>query len=83
MGWMADFQKRSTVVTAGEITNASGTCYLPADMVDDLGNPNGHGHFRLNEKLLELSMINSDGAGGHQVLFQVDLEKAQAPVSWK
>jgi hypothetical protein len=48
-------------------------------MVNDLGNPNiGHVRVRQNGKLLELSMTNSDGAGGHFVLFQVDLAKAQA-----
>lgn len=62
-----------TVVTAVEITNASGTCSLPANMVNDLGNPNiGHVHVRQNGKLLELSMNNSDGAGGHSVLFQIN-----------
>jgi hypothetical protein len=77
-GYGVDGGFPKTVVTAVEITNASGTYSLPADMVDDLGNPSGHGHVRLNEKLLELSMSNSDGAGWHQVLFQVDLAKAQA-----
>ena len=68
-----------TVVTAVEITNASGTYSLPANMVNDLGNPNiGHVHVRKNGKLLELSMNNSDGAGGYNALFQVDLAKAQA-----
>ena len=76
-GYGVDGGFPKTVVTAVEITNASGTYSLPADMVDDLGNPSGHGHVRLNEKLLELSMSNSDGAGWYQVLFQVDLAKAQ------
>jgi hypothetical protein len=68
-----------TVVSALEITDAAGTYSLPADMVNDLGNPNiGHVRVRENGKLLELSMTNSDGAGGHHVLFQVDLAKAQA-----
>ena len=85
-GYGVDGGFPGTVVTAVEITNASGTYSLPEDMVDDLGNPNGHGHVRLigsptairAEALLELSMTNGDGAGGHNVLFQVDLEKAQA-----
>ena len=77
-GYGVDGGFPKTVVSALEITDASGTYSLPADMVDDLGNPSGHGHVRLNEKLLELSMSNSDGAGWHQVLFQVDLAKAQA-----
>jgi hypothetical protein len=47
--------------------------------VNDLGNPNiGHVHVRQNGKLLELSMNNSDGAGGHNALFKVDLAKARA-----
>ena len=77
-GYGVDGGFPKTVVSALEITDASGTYSLPADMVDDLGNPSGHGHVRLNEKLLELSMSNSDGAGWHQVLFQVDLAKARA-----
>jgi hypothetical protein len=85
-GYGVDGGFPETVVTAVEITNNSGTYSLPADMVDDLGNPNGHVHLRLNgspavlraEELLELSMSNSDGAGAHQVLFQVDLAKGQA-----
>jgi len=78
-GYGVDGGFPETVVTAVEITNASGTYSLPADMVNDLGNPNiGHVHVRQNGKLLELSMNNSDGAGGHNVLFQVDLAKAQA-----
>ena len=68
-----------TVVTAVEITNASGTYSLPANMVNDLGDPNiGHVHVRQNGKLLELSMNGSDGAGGYDALFKVDLAKAQA-----
>jgi hypothetical protein len=85
-GYGVDGGFPGTVVTAIEITNASGTYDLPADMVDDLGNPNGHVHVRLigsptatrAEERLEFSMSNSDGAGGYQVLFQVDLAKAQA-----
>ena len=48
-GYGVDGGFPGTVVTAVEITNASGTYDLPADMVDDLGNPNGHGHVRLIE----------------------------------
>ena len=78
-GYGVDGGFPQTVVSALEITGASGTCSLPVDMVNDLGNPNiGHVRVRQNGKLLELSMTNSDGAGGHHVLFQVDLEKAQA-----
>ena len=78
-GYGVDGGFPGTVVTAVEITNASGTYSLPANMVNDLGNPDiGHVHVRQNGKLLELSMNNSDGAGGHNALFQVDLAKAQA-----
>jgi ankyrin repeat protein len=78
-GYGVDGGFPGTVVTAVEITNASGTYSLPANMVNDLGNPNiGHVHVRQNGKLLELSMNNSDGAGGHNALFKVDLAKAQA-----
>ena len=78
-GYGVDGGFPQTVVSALEITGASGTYSLPADMVNDLGNPNiGHVRVRQNGKLLELSMTNSDGAGGHHVLFQIDLAKAQA-----
>ena len=78
-GYGVDGGFPKTVVSALKITDASGSYSLPADMVEDLGNPNiGHVRVRQNGKLLELSMTNSDGAGGHFVLFQVDLEKAQA-----
>ena len=78
-GYGVDGGFPETVVSGLKITNNSGSYSLPADMVEDLGNPNiGHVRVRQNGKLLELSMTNSDGAGGHFVLFQVDLEKAQA-----
>ena len=78
-GYGVDGGFPKTIVSALKITNASGSYSLPVDMVNDLGDPNiGHVRVRQNGKLLELSMTNSDGAGGHFVLFQVDLEKAQA-----
>ena len=78
-GYGADGGFPKTVVSALKIMDASGSYSLPVDMVNDLGDPNiGHVRVRQNGKLLELSMSNSDGAGGHFVLFQVDLEKAQA-----
>ena len=78
-GYGVDGGFPKTIVSALNITNASGSYSLPVDMVNDLGDPNiGHVRVRQNGKLLELSMTNSDGAGGHFVLFQVDLEKAQA-----
>ncbi len=78
-GYGVDGGFPKTVVVALKIMDASGSYSLPVDMVNDLGNPNiGHVHVRQNGKLLELSMNNSDGAGGHNALFQVDLAKAQA-----
>ena len=78
-GYGVDGGFPKTVVSALKIMDASGSYSLPVDMVNDLGDPNiGHVRVRQNGKLLELSMTNSDGAGGHFVLFQVDLEKAQA-----
>ena len=78
-GYGVDGGLPQTIVSDLKITNNSGSYSLPADMVEDLGNPNiGHVHVRQNGKMLELSMTNSDGAGGHHVLFQVDLENAQA-----
>jgi hypothetical protein len=78
-GYGVDGGFPETIISALEITDTSGTYSLPAGMVNDLGNPNiGHVHVRRNEKLLEIRMINSDGAGGHHVLFQVDLAQAKA-----
>ena len=78
-GYGVDGGFPQTVVSSLKITNASGSYSLPVDMVNDLGNPNiRHVRIRQKGKLLEISMTNSDGAGGHFVLFQVDLEKAQA-----
>ncbi len=78
-GYGVDGGFPKTIVSALNITNASGSYSLTVDMVNDLGNPNiGHVRVRQKGKLLELSMTNSDGAGGHHVLFEVDLEKAQA-----
>ena len=78
-GYGVDGGFPKTVVSALKIMDASGSYSLPVDMVNDLGNPNiGHVRVRQNGKLLELSMTNSDGAGGHFVLFQVDLKKSQA-----
>jgi|TARA_B100000959_G_scaffold258567_1_gene293546 hypothetical protein len=78
-GYGVDGGFPQTIVAALKITNASDSYSLPVDMVNDLGNPNiRHVRIRQKDKLLEISMTNSDGAGGHFVLFQVDLEKAQA-----
>ena len=78
-GYGVDGGFPQTIVSDLKVTNNSGSYSLPADMVEDLGNPNiGHVGVRQNGKLLELSMTNSDGAGGHHVLFQIDLAKAQA-----
>jgi len=78
-GYGVDGGFPKTIVSGLKITNSYGSYSLPVDMVNDLGNPNiRHVRVQQNGKLLELSMTNSDGAGGHFVLFQVDLEKAQA-----
>ena len=78
-GYGVDGGFPQTIVSGLKVTNNSGSYSLPADMVEDLGNPNiGHVGVRQKGKLLEISMTNSDGAGGHFVLFQFDLKKAQA-----
>ena len=75
-GYGVDGGFPQTIVSGLKITGAYS---LTADLVNDLGNPNiGHVRVRQNGKLLALSMTNSDGAGGHNALFQVDLAKAQA-----
>ena len=59
-GYGVDGGFPKTVVSALKITDASGSYSLPADMVEDLGNPNiGHVRVRQNGKLLELSMTNN------------------------
>ena len=78
-GYGVDGGFPKTVVSSLKITNNSGSYSLPVDMVEDLGNPNiGHVRVRQKGKLLEISMTNSDGAGGHFVLFQIDLKTTQA-----
>lgn len=78
-GYGVDGGFPSTVLTGLEITDPSGRYILPRDMVRDLGNPTiNHVGVRRNGKILELSMMNSDGAGGHAVLYEVDLAQSRA-----
>lgn len=72
-GYGVDGGYPETIVQSLEVSDGSGTYSLPADMVNDLGNPRiDHVQVRQRGKLLELSMSNSDGAGGYHVFFQVD-----------
>ena len=72
-GYGVDGGYPETIVQSLDVSDGSGTYSLPADMVNDLGNPHiDHVQVRQNGKLLELSMSNSDGAGGHHVFFQVN-----------
>ena len=78
-GYGVDGGSPETILSGLMISEPSGNYALPDNMVNDLGNPNiEHYRMRLKGKLLELAMVNSDGAGGHFVLYQIDLAKAKA-----
>ena len=78
-GYGVDGGSPETILSGLNISAPSGNYALPEKIVTDLGNPNiGHVRTRLKGKQLDLAMVNSDGAGGHFVLFQIDLVKAKA-----
>ena len=78
-GYGVDGGCPQTVLSAVEITAVSGNYALPEKLVTDLGNPSiEHARVRQNGTLLELAMSNSDGAGGHHVLYQIDLARSKA-----
>ena len=78
-GYGMDGGSPETILSGLMISRPSGNYALPENMVTDLGNPNiEHYRMRLKGKLLELAMVNSDGAGGHFVLYQIDLAKAKS-----
>ena len=77
-GYGVDGGSPETILSGLKVSGPSGNCALPEKMVTDLGNPNiGHVKTRLKGNQLELAMGNSDGAGGHFVLYQIDLVKAK------
>lgn len=78
-GYGVDGGFPDTLLTGLEITGSSGSYVMPKRMVTDLGNPNiGHVGTRRKGDRLDLYMRNSDGAGGHYVLYQVHLTEANA-----
>ena len=78
-GYGVDGGSPDTILSELKLSGPSGNYALPEKMVTDLGNPNiEHYRTRLQENQLELAMVNSDGAGGHFVLYQIDLVKAKA-----
>lgn len=78
-GYGVDGGSPKTILSGLTVSGPSGNYVLPDKMVTDLGNPNiEHCRLRLQGNQLELAMVNSDGAGGHFVLYQIDLVKAKA-----
>jgi len=72
-GYGVDGGHPDTVIHSLDVSDESGTYSVPAELINDLGNPNiEHVRARQTGNLLDLSMTNSDGAGGHHVLFQVN-----------
>jgi hypothetical protein len=79
MGYGVDGGSPQRILSSLKISGPSGNYALPNKMVTDLGNPSiEHYGTRMEGKQLELAMCNSDGAGGHFVLYQIDLAKAKA-----
>ena len=73
-GYGVDGGHPDTVIHSLDLSDGSGTYSVPAELVNDLGNPNIEGvRTRQTGNLLDLSMTNSDGAGGHSVLFQINV----------
>ena len=72
-GYGVDGGHPDTVIHSLDVSDGSGTYSVPAELVNDLGNPNIEGvRTRQTGNLLDLAMTNSDGAGGHHVLFQIN-----------
>ena len=77
-GYGVDGGFPDTILSRLEISDSSGSYLLTKDMVADLGNPNiEHVRTRRKGSQLDLAMCNSDGAGGHFVLYQVDLDESK------
>ncbi len=78
-GYGVDGGSPERILSGLQLVTPSGNYALPEKMVTDLGNPNIENYrTRLQGKQLDLAMVNGDGAGGHFVLYQIDLVKAKA-----
>lgn len=78
-GYGVDGGFPDTLLSGLEISDSSASYLLPDEMVTDLGNPNiERVRTRRKGNQIDLAMCNSDGAGGHFVLYQIDLAKAKA-----
>ena len=78
-GYGVDGGSPETILSGLNVSAPSGNYALPEKMVTDLGNPNIKCYrTRLQGKQLDLAMVNGDGAGGHFVLYQIDLVQAKA-----
>tara|TARA_B100000959_G_C14906087_1_gene593034 strand:- start:893 stop:1138 length:246 start_codon:yes stop_codon:yes gene_type:complete len=71
-----------TILSGLKLSVPSGTYLLPNAMVKDLGNPNiEHIGTRPKSNQLDLAMVNSDGTGGHFVLYQIDRNESNPAAS--
>ena len=78
-GYGVDGGFPDTILSGLEISDSSASYLLPEDLLKDIGNPNlEHVRTRRKGNQLDLAMCNSDGAGGHYVLYQVDLAESKA-----
>lgn len=72
-GYGVDGGHPDTVIHSLDVSDGTGSYSVPGQLVNDLGNPNIQGvRTRQTGNLLDLAMTNSDGAGGHHVLFQIN-----------
>jgi hypothetical protein len=78
-GYGTDGGFPNTILSGLEVSDSSANYLLPKDLFKDIGNPNvRHVRTRRKGNQIDLAMVNSDGAGGHFVLYQIDLAKAKA-----
>lgn len=72
-GYGVDGGHPDTFIHSFDVSDESGAYSVPAELVNDLGNPNiEHVRAKQTGNLLDLSMTNRDGAGGYSVLFQIN-----------
>ena len=78
-GHGADGGHPATILSSLDLFDRTGTYSFPSELLDGLGNPGlERVTLRKHGNLLDISMVNGDGAGGHFVLFQVNLPDYRA-----
>lgn len=78
-GYGADGGFPNTILSGLEISDSSASYLLPKDLLKDIGNPNvEHVRTRRKGNQIDLAMCNSDGSGGHYVLYKIDLAESKA-----